>query len=196
MAYYYQPHIYPQFTTIQRYAGTDPYSPTAMDYYPAAPPMQVVPLAPWGSYAEYVHDLFQQQAYDSNWYLRQARLQFDPTEAHNTIQEVLEELQARVNAFRFPDHLDFQQSLADGQVPQLADTKRNSVVNEHHKKLEELLKKIQNVKAQGDGAVRRAKTDAIMQIKGELGELKRKKAVVWHNTQDDGRARKRFWAIW
>ncbi|CAE6445718.1 unnamed protein product [Rhizoctonia solani] len=196
MAYYYQPHIYPQFAAIQHYAGTNPYGLTVMDYYPAAPPMQVVPFAPWGSYAGYVHDLFQQGAYDSDRYLHQAGHQVDPTEAHNTIQEVLGELQARVNAFRFPDHLDFQQSLADGQVPQLADTKRNSTVNEHYKELEELLRKIQNVKARGDGSVRRAKIDATTQIKGELEELKRKKAVVWHNAQTDGRAHKRFWAIW
>ena len=101
--------------------------------------------------------------------------------AHNTIQEVLGELQARVNAFRFPDHLDFQQLSEDGQVPQLADTKRNSAVNEQYQKLEELLGRLQDVRTQGDGAVRRAKVDAIAQVKEELKEMKRRKAIIWYN---------------
>ncbi|KEP53710.1 putative BAG domain protein [Rhizoctonia solani 123E] len=184
------------YATIHHYAGSDPYSPTVMDYYPAAaPPMQVVSLAPWGSYAEYVHGLFQQRACDSDWYLRQ-RAQVDITSAHNIIQEVLGELRTCVNAFCFPDRLDFQQLSEDGQVPQLADTKRNSAVNEHYQNLEELLERLQDVRTRGDGAVRRAKADAIAQVKGELEEMKRKKAVIWYNTQADGNPRKRFWAIW
>ncbi|CAE6428786.1 unnamed protein product [Rhizoctonia solani] len=192
MAYYYQPL---QYATIHHYAGSNPYSPTVMDYYPAAPPMQVVSLAPWGSYAEYVHDLFQRRTCDSDWYHRQ-RAQVDLTSAHNIIQEVLADLQARVNAFRFPDHLDFQQLSEDGQVPQLADTKRNSAVNEHYQNLEELLGRLQDVRTRGDGAVSRAKADAIAQVRGELEEMKRKKAVIWYNAQAGGKPRKRFWAIW
>ncbi|KDN35700.1 hypothetical protein RSAG8_11379, partial [Rhizoctonia solani AG-8 WAC10335] len=195
MAYHHQPYLYPRHTAIHHYAGGDPYSPNVIDYYPAAPPMQVIPLAPWGSYAEYVHDLFQRRAYDSDWYLRQ-RTQVNPTAAHNTIQELLGELQARVNAFRFPDYLDFQQSSVDGQVPQLADTKRNLAVNEHYQELEEFLKRLQDVRARGDEAVRRAKADAIAQVKDELEEMKRKKAVTWYNTHANGQPRKRFWAIW
>ncbi|CAE6477147.1 unnamed protein product [Rhizoctonia solani] len=196
MAYYYQPYVYPQHATIQHYAGGDPYGSAALDYYPAAPPVQVVSLAPWGSYAEYVHEVFQRRAYDSDWYLRQSRTRVDPTEAHNAIQEVLREVQARVNSFHYPDHLDFQQYSANGLVPQLADTKRNSAVNEHHRKLEELLKQLQDVKARGDGTVKRAKADAIARVKEELEELKRKKAAIWYNSQADGRPRKHFWAIW
>ncbi|CUA77914.1 hypothetical protein RSOLAG22IIIB_06867 [Rhizoctonia solani] len=163
-----------------------------MDHYPVAPPMQVISMAPW-SYAEYVHDLFQRRAYDSNWYLRQGT-QVDPIAAHNTIQEVLGELQSQLNTFHFPDHLDFQQSSVDGQIPQLADTKRNAAVNEHYQKLEELLKRLQDVRTRGDGALRRAKSDAIERVQEELEEMKRKKAVVWYNT--DGQPRKRFWTIW
>ncbi|KAG8712842.1 hypothetical protein FRC11_014038 [Ceratobasidium sp. 423] len=196
MAYYYEPYIYPQHAAIHHHAGSDPYSPAAIDYYPAARSTQVVHSTPWGSYAEYVHEIFQQRVYDSDWYLRRGRTSIDPTGAHNTIQEVLRELRARVNSFRFPNHLDFQRSSASGQVPQLADTKRNSALNEHYKKLEELLKQLQDVKARGDGTVRRAKADAIARVKGELEELKSKKAVIWRNAQADGRPRKRFWAIW
>ncbi|KAJ1308355.1 hypothetical protein OPQ81_004064 [Rhizoctonia solani] len=135
MAYSYRPPIYPQYPATHHPTGRNLYGPAAMDYYPAAPPMQVISLAPWASYAEYVHGLSQRQAYNSDWHLRRARPRVDPIEAHNTIQEVLRELQARVNAFRFPDHLDFQQSSAHGEIPQLADTKRNFNINEHYKKL-------------------------------------------------------------
>ncbi|CAE6399544.1 unnamed protein product [Rhizoctonia solani] len=192
MAYYYQPYVYSQHPTIRAYDGGNPYSTTVMDYYPVAPPMQVISMGPW-SYAEYVHDLFQRRAYDSNWYLRQGT-QVDPIAAHNTIQEVLGELQSQLNTFHFPDHLDFQQSSVDGQIPQLADTKRNAAVNEHYQKLEELLKRLQDVRTRGDGALRRAKSDAIERVQEELEEMKRKKAVVWYNT--DGQPRKRFWTIW
>ncbi|CAE6473685.1 unnamed protein product [Rhizoctonia solani] len=192
---YHQPYVYPQHAAVHHYAGGDPYSMTVMDYYLTTPPMQVITLAPWGSYAEYVHDLFQRRAYDSDWYLRQ-RAQIDTTAAHNTIEEVLGELQFCVGAFRFPDRLDFQQSSGDGQIPQLADTKRNSAVNEHYRKLEELLKRLQDVRARGDTEVRRAKTDAITQVNEELEEMKRKKAIIWYNVQADGRPRKRFWAVW
>jgi hypothetical protein len=107
--------------------------------------------------------------------------QVDPTEAHNTIQEVLWELESRVDAFHFPNYLDFLQTPVDGQIPQLADTKRNMAVNEHHNKLEELLSKLRGVKARGDEAVRRLRTDAIAQVEEELEELKRQKALVWYN---------------
>ncbi|CAE6396875.1 unnamed protein product [Rhizoctonia solani] len=158
--------------------------------------MQVVSLAPWGSYAEYVHDVFQRRAYDSKWNLHQAHPQVDPTEAHNTIQEVLWELESRVDAFHFPNYLDFLQTPVDGQIPQLADTKRNMAVNEHHNKLEELLSKLRGVKARGDEAVRRLRTDAIAQVEEELEELKRQKALVWYNMQADSQHRRRFWTIW
>ncbi|CAE6366340.1 unnamed protein product [Rhizoctonia solani] len=181
---------------MHQYAGSNPYGLTAIDYYPAAPPMQVVPLAPWGSYAEYVHGMFQRRAYDSEWNLRQSHSQADPTEAHNAIQEVLWELESRVDAFHFPNYLDFQQVPSDGQIPQLADTKRNMAVNEHHKKLQELLSKLWGVKTRGDEAVRRSKADAIAQVEEELEELKRQKAVVWYNAQADGQPRRPFWATW
>ncbi|KAB5592765.1 hypothetical protein CTheo_3833 [Ceratobasidium theobromae] len=105
----------------------------------------------------------------------------DPTEAHNTIQDVLQELQARVNGFNFPGRLDFEESPGDGQVPKLADTKWNSAVNEHKRKLDALLETLQGVKARGDGAVKKAKADAIRKVKAEVEELKRMKAVVWYN---------------
>jgi hypothetical protein len=94
---------------------------------------------------------------------------------------VLQELHAHVSAFNFPGHLDFEESLGDGQIPKLADTKRNSAVNEHKHKLDALLKTLQGVKPRGDGAVKKAKADAIERVKAELEELKRKKAVIWYN---------------
>ncbi|KAF8743435.1 hypothetical protein RHS02_03198, partial [Rhizoctonia solani] len=182
MAYYYRPYMYSEHPTAHHY-GSKPYgtTATAIDYYPALLPMQVISAAPWGSYAEYVHGMFQRTTHDSEWNLCQTASRTDPTEAHNDIQEALAELESRVDTFHFPGSLDFQQAPANGQVPQLADTKRNTAVNEHYKKLEELSNRLQRIKTKGDEAVRSSKADAIAQVQEELEELERRKMAVWYN---------------
>ena len=183
-----------------------------VDYYPSVPTYQTVTYQ--DAYVPYVPGPYTQQAWeeaeDDSWdegelnselnSNRQLtmilvdsaillppppkRTHFDPTSAHNTIQGVLQELNARVAAFDFPRHLDFQAPPGDGLVPQLADTWRNKPLNDHRQRLEELLNLLSDVRSHGDEGVRRARADAVERVRGELSVLKQKKGAVWYNVSE------------
>ncbi|KAF8603444.1 hypothetical protein BDV93DRAFT_544647 [Ceratobasidium sp. AG-I] len=79
-------------------------------------------------------------------------------------------------------HMSIQDVLPNGQIPRLAETRRNAPLKDHRRRLEELLEVLDGIRSYGDEGVRRARADVVEQVEGELHELKRKKAAIWDKT--------------
>lgn len=103
------------------------------------------------------------------------------TSAHNTIGWVLEDLNDLVKNFQFPSRLDFCEPSNDGQIPRLADTRRNRPLAEHRSSLEYLLDVLDGVRSHGDEGVKAARAKAVERVRNELEELKLKKGAAWKN---------------
>ncbi|KAF8603464.1 hypothetical protein BDV93DRAFT_544660 [Ceratobasidium sp. AG-I] len=202
---FYYPHV-----AAPAWGYTPYHQPTlyTVDYYPGVPTYQTVTYQ--DAYVPYIPVPYTQQAWDEaeddSWDEDSAvllpsppkRTHFDPTSAHSTIQGVLQELNARVAAFDFPRHLDFQAPPGNGLVPQLADTWRNKPLKDHRQRLEELLNLLSDVRSHGDEGVRRARADAMERVRGELTVLKQKKGAVWYNVaHNEKKPQSRpFWGWW
>ncbi|QRV87254.1 BAG domain protein [Ceratobasidium sp. AG-Ba] len=103
------------------------------------------------------------------------------TSAHNTIGWVLKDLEDLVKNFKFPSRLDFSEPSSNGQVPRLADTRRNQPLSEHRSSLEYLLDVLNGVPSYRDEGVKVAREKAIARVRKELEEIKLKKATAWKN---------------
>ncbi|QRV72354.1 BAG domain protein [Ceratobasidium sp. AG-Ba] len=69
----------------------------------------------------------------------------------------------------------------NGQVPRLADTRRNQPLSEHRSSLEYLLDVLNGVPSYRDEGVKVAREKAIARVRKELEEIKLKKATAWKN---------------